>query len=211
MIKTSILNKLASSIGRRDTEPNKDLAQQIVAKNDKAAIKELVANLSNKDKNIQSDCIKVLYEVGERKPELLAEYDKEFLELLTNKNNRLVWGAMTALDCIASINPKGIYKNLALILKISNTGSVITKDHAIGILTKVAAVKEYKDNALILLLDQFKTALTNQLPKYAEDAFPIIDDKHKKDFIKILSSRLDDIEKDTKRNRVEKVIKKLSK
>src|SRR5580658_6598072 len=119
----TVLDKLASTIGRRDTEPNKDLAEQIVAKNDKAAIKELVVNLSNKDKNIQSDCIKVLYEVGERKPELIAEYDKEFLELLSNKNNRLVWGAMTALDCIASINPKGIYKNLALILKISDTGS----------------------------------------------------------------------------------------
>lgn len=207
----SILEKLASSIGRRDTEPNKDLAQQIVAKNDKVAIKELVANLNNKDKNLQSDCIKTLYEVGERKPELIAEYDKEFLELLSNKNNRLVWGAMTALDCIASINPKGIYKNLALILKISDTGSVITKDHAIGILTKVAAVKEYKDNALALLLDQFKTAATNQLPKYAEDAIPVIGDKYKKDFIKILTSRLDDIDKDTKRNRVEKAIKKLSK
>ncbi len=207
----TVLNKLASSVGRRDTEPNKDLAQQIVAKNDTVAIKELVANLHNKDKNIQSDCIKVLYEIGEHKPELIAEYDKEFLELLTNKNNRLVWGAMTALDCIAAINPKGIYKNLALILKISDTGSVITKDHAIGILTKVATLKEFKDNALTLLLDQFKIAATNQLPKYAEDAVPVITDKFKNDFIKILSSRLGDIEKDTKRNRVEKVIKKLSK
>jgi hypothetical protein len=206
----TVLDKLASSIGRRDTEPNKDLAQLIVAKNDKAAIKELVANLSNKNKNFQSDCIKVLYEIGESKPELIAEYDKEFLELLTNKNNRLVWGAMTALDCIASINPKGIYKNLALILKISDTGSVITKDHAIGILTKVAIVKDYKDNALTLLLDQFKIAATNQLPMYAENALPVITDKYKNDFIKILSSRLGDIDKDTKRTRVEKVIKKLN-
>ncbi len=207
----SIIDKLASAVRVRNTEPTKDLAQQIVAKNDKSAIKELVANLSNKNKNLQSDCIKTLYEVGERKPDLIAEYDKEFLELLTHKNNRLVWGAMTALDCIASINPKGIYKNLSLILKISDTGSVITKDHSIGILTKVAAVKEYKDNALTLLLDQFKTAATNQLPKYAEDAVSVIDSKYKKDFIKILSSRLGDIDKDTKRNRVEKVIKKLSK
>jgi len=207
----TVLNKLASSIGRRDTEPNKDLAQQIVAKNDKAAIKELVANLNNENKNLQSDCVKTLYEIGERKPELIADYDKEFLELLSNKNNRLVWGAMTALDCIASINPKGIYKNLALILKISDTGSVITKDHAIGILTKLASVKEYNDTALALLLDQLKTAATNQLPMYAENAIPVIGDKYKNGFIKVLASRLDDIEKETKRVRVEKVIKKLSK
>jgi hypothetical protein len=36
----SVVDKLASSIGRRDTGTNKDLAQQIIAKNDKAEIKE---------------------------------------------------------------------------------------------------------------------------------------------------------------------------
>lgn len=65
----SILPKLASSLGRRDEVPNQELAKQLVKSKDKKAIVELVENLSKKDKNIQSDCIKVLYEIGEQQPE----------------------------------------------------------------------------------------------------------------------------------------------
>lgn len=206
----SILGKLASSLGRRDEVPNQELARQILKSKDKQAVNELVENLANKDKNIQSDCIKVLYEIGELQPELIAGYDKEFLALLESKNNRLVWGAMTALDCIASINPAGIYKNLGQILIASDNGSVITKDHAVGILIKLAHHKKYADNALALLLDQFKVCATNQLPMYAENSVGVIADDKQEGFVKVLSARLADIDKESKRKRVEKVIKKLS-
>src|SRR4026207_1304660 len=129
----SVISKLASSLNRKDEVPNQELAQQIIKSNNKKAIKELVVNLSNRDTKIQSDCIKVLYEIGEHEASLIAEYDEEFLALLENKNNRLVWGAMTALDCIASINPKGIYTNLSRILAAAGKGSAITRDHAINI------------------------------------------------------------------------------
>ena len=206
----SVLDKLACAHGIRNEEPNKELAIEIVEALDKKAVKELVENLTNKDKNIQSDCIKVLYEIGERKPELIAAYDKEFLELLHHKNNRLVWGAMNALDCIASVNPKEMYRHLVTILDIADKGSVITKDHGVGILTKLSAHKAYSDDTLVLLLDFMKTAATNQLPKYAEDAVPVITEKYKKDFVKVLSSRLPDFDKETKKVRLQKVIKKLS-
>lgn len=206
----SILPKLASSLGRRDEVPNQELAKQLVKSKDKKAIVELVENLSKKDKNIQSDCIKVLYEIGEQQPELIAEYAQEFITLLDNKNNRLVWGAMTALDCIASVNPNGIYKQLAKILDVADKGSVITKDHGISILIKLVKEKTYTDNALTLLLDQLRTCANSQLPMYAENAIPVIIEKYKKDFIKVLTSRIPDIEKETKQKRVEKVIKKLS-
>jgi hypothetical protein len=42
-------------------------------------------------------------------------------------------------------------------------------------------------------------------------AMPILNDKNKPIFIKTISSRLDEIEKDTKKKRVEKVILKLKK
>jgi hypothetical protein len=206
----SVLEKLASSLGRRDEKPNQALAALLIKAKDKKAIKELVENLDNKDKDIQSDCIKVLYEIGEKEPELIAPYGKEFLSLLGHKNNRLAWGAMTALDGIAEYNQQGIYKNLGRILDIAKNGSVITKDHAVGILIKLAKVKAYHDNCMELLLAEFKTALTNQLPKYAEDTLPVMSDKYKKNFAEVLTSRLKDIEKDTKRARVEKVIKKLA-
>jgi hypothetical protein len=205
-----IISKLASSGNRKDEVPNQELAQQIIKSNDKKAIKELVENLSNKDAKIQSDCIKVLYEIGEHEASLIAEYDEVFLALLENKNNRLIWGAMTALDCIAPINPETIYKNLGKILIAADKGSVITKDHGVNILIKLAANKNFTNKALTLLLDQLKTCATNQLPMYAENATTVITDKYKKDFIKVLTSRLGDIEKESKQKRVQKVIKQLS-
>jgi hypothetical protein len=205
----SIIDQLASSLGRRDEVPNQELAKKIADKNDKKSVVELVNHLKNKNKDIQSDCIKVLYEIGERKPELIAGYVKEFVALLDDKNNRLQWGAMTALDCIVCESPKIIYANLARILKASDNGSVITKDHAVNILIKLCSVKQYAEDAFSLLTEQLLACPTNQLPKYAEDALPVIADKNKKAFAKVLERRLGEIEKDTKRKRVEKVIKNL--
>ena len=102
----SVINKLASSLNRRDEVPNQALAKEIADDNNKKAVQELIDNLSNKSKDIQSDCIKVLYEIGERKPSLIAGFAKNFIELLDNKNNRLQWGAMTAINTIALVNPK---------------------------------------------------------------------------------------------------------
>lgn len=205
----SILDKLASAQGRRDEVPNQELAQQLIMSSDKAAIKLLIENLKNKDKHIQSDCIKVLYEIGEHEPKLIAQYTGSFVELLQSRNNRLVWGAMTALDGITSVNPKDIYDNLPTILDAAEKGSVITKDHGVNILIKLSANTAYAQNALVLLLDVMKGCATNQLPMYAENALPVITEAHKKDFIRVLTSRLTDIEKESKRKRVERVISKL--
>jgi len=202
----SVIQKLASSLGRRDEVPNQQLAEQIASKNDMKAVQELVENLSNKDKNIQSDCIKVLYEIGERKPALISSYAKEFIALLDNKNNRLVWGAMTALDAITLEDPKTMYNDLTKIIDVAVRGSVITKDHAVRILIKLAGIKQYADKAFALLIEQLKKCPTNQLPMYAENALPIINDKNKTLFVNILSSRLDKVEKESKR--VEKVVKR---
>ncbi len=206
----SVIEKLASSLGRRDEVPNQDLAKKITDKKDKNAVRELIENLHNKSKDIQHDCIKVLYEIGERKPEMIAPYAKDFTALLDHKNNRLQWGAMTAIHTITLENPKIIYAALAKIILATNKGSVITKDHAVNILIKLCSLKPYADGAFSLLIEQLLTSPTNQLPMYAERAMPIINDKNKKLFVKTLTSRLGDIEKDTKRKHVEKVIKKLT-
>jgi len=206
----SVINKLATSLNRRDEVPNQELAKQIAGKNNKAAVQELIDNLSNKNKDIQSDCIKVLYEIGELKPALLAPYAKDLIALLSSKNNRLQWGAMTALNTITAEEPKMIYSALPKIIAAADGGSVITKDHAVNILINLCSVKQYAEAAFTLLIEQLLNSPTNQLPMYAEKAMPVINEKNKTAFIKTLSSRLNDIEKDTKRKRVEKVIKKFS-
>ena len=206
----SILNKLASALDRRDELPNEELAKQIADKNDNEAVKELVANLSNKSKDIQNDCIKVLYEIGERKPALIAAYTKEFIDLLDSRNNRLQWGAMTAINTITLENPKLIYGSLSKIIAAADSGSVITKDHAVNILISLCSLEPYTENAFSLLIEQLLNSPTNQLPMYAEKAIPVINEKNKQLFVKTLASRINDIGKETKRKRVEKVIKKFS-
>lgn len=207
----SVIEKLATSLGRRDEVPNQELAKQIVGANDKKAVKEIVENLDNKNVAIKSDCIKVIYEIGALKPQLIADFDKEFVALLDDKNNRLKWGAMIALDMITFEKPVAIYNALAKILDTADKGTVITNDHCVGILIKLCAVKEYADDAFSLLNERLLKSPTNQLPMYAEKALPIINDKNKGLFITTLTSRLKEIEKNTKRIRVEKVIIKVNK
>ena len=206
----TIINQLATSLNRRDEIPNQELAKQLVTKNDTKGIKELIENLNNRSKDIQNDCIKVLYEIGGLKPALVAAYTKDFVALLNNKNNRLQWGAMASIDTITLENPKVIYSLLAKIIATADKGSVITRDHTVNILIKLCSVKQYADNAFSLLSEQFLTSPVNQLAMYAERALHIINDKNKTQFIKVLSFRLSDIERDTLRKRVEKVIKKLA-
>lgn len=203
----SVIEKLASSLNRRDEVPNQELAKDIVLSKNKKAVKELVENLSNK-KAIQNDCIKVLYEIGEQNPKLIAGYINEFTEQLHSKNNRLQWGAMTALRTITNERPKEIYAMLPVIIDTADKGSVITKDRAVTILIKLCATKNYSDGAFILLIDQLLKSPTNQLPMYAERAVTVVNEANKTLFVKTLSSRLNDIEKETKRKRVENVIKK---
>ena len=205
----SITLKLATSLGRRDEVPNQELAAAIVAKNDKKAVAELVENLTDKNKAIRYDCIKVLYEIGYVKPKLLAGHYLTLLAELESKDNRMQWGAMTALGTIALEKPDEIFKALGKIIDIADRGSVITRDHCVNILIKLTSLAKFAGKTFPLLNEQLLSAPTNQLPMYAENAAPVVSEKYKDKFVKTLTSRLGDIEKESKRKRIEKVIRKL--
>ena len=207
----SIIPKLATSLNRRDEVPNQELAEEIVRNEDIAAVGELVENVKNKNKGIRYDCIKTLYEVGYGKPHLIADHLPAFLSLLENKDNRLQWGAMTALGCIVKEKPADIFASLGRIVEAAEKGSVITRDHCVNILISLSAIDRYADKTFPLLLEQLTSSPTNQLPMYAENALPIITAGNKHRFIEVLAGRLDEIEKESKRKRVEKVIAKAGK
>ncbi|MBN8857398.1 MAG: hypothetical protein J0H29_03355 [Sphingobacteriales bacterium] len=208
----SILNKLATSQNRNDELPNIELAIDIANNKDKAAVKELVALvLSGKNRDIQNDSIKVLYEVGERNPSLISHYSNTFAGLLSSKNNRLQWGAMSALNAIASIEPDLIYYLLPELEAAVAKGSVITRDNYVYILIRLAGINNYRNKAIALLKEQLINCPANQLPMYAEKSLPIITSSEKDNFIQILQSRWSEFEKASKQVRVEKVIRKLQK
>src|SRR5258708_25304876 len=130
------LNRIAHFQNRRDEVPNQELARDLAARKDKAGVREIAENLWNKDRRVQADCIKVLYEVGSIEPTLIAGYAEDFIKLLRNKNNRLVWGAMSALGAVAEPKADVIFTHLAEIQKAMENGSVITMHNVVQTLAR---------------------------------------------------------------------------
>jgi len=190
----SVIGKLACSLGRRDEIPNQELARELVAKKDKKGIREIAENLWNKDKNIQADCIKVLYEVGYIEPKLIADYADDFVKLLKSRNNRLVWGGMTALAEVAKVNPDAVFKNLDAIKKAKETGSVITVDNAISTLAYTAAgTKKYNEVIFPYLLKHLSDCRPKEVPQHSEKTLPAVNASNKADFVKVLEKRMEDL------------------
>ena len=86
----SVLNRIAHFQNRRDEVPNQELARELAEKKDREGIREIAENLGI-GYRIQADCIKVLYEIGYIDPSLIADFAEDYLKLLRNRNNRLVW------------------------------------------------------------------------------------------------------------------------
>ncbi|WP_180320576.1 hypothetical protein [Alkalihalobacterium alkalinitrilicum] len=110
----SVISLLASQLGQSDEVPNIELAHKLAKEKNHAGIEEIIENLSCKDKKIQHDCIKVAYEIGQVKPELIGMYALNFIELLKVHNNRLVWGGMMALSTIAEVGMSTLNQTIFL-------------------------------------------------------------------------------------------------
>ena len=189
-----VLDRLSSSMGRRDEVPNQELAYDLATRGDEAGIREVAENLWNKDKKIQADCIKVLYEVGSMEPKLIAGYTDDFVKLLRSKNNRLVWGAMTALAEVAKVDPDSVFSHLDEIKKGKETGSVITVDNAITTLACTASANnEYNKAIFPYLLNHLSSCRPKEVPQHAERILPAVNSSNKDDFIRILKKRTEDL------------------
>ncbi|MGZ9223557.1 MAG: hypothetical protein ACXW4M_00580 [Anaerolineales bacterium] len=207
----SVLNRLASSLGRRDEVPNQELARDLAVKKEKTGIREIAENLWNKDKNIQADCIKVLYEIGSLEPKLIADYAEDFVRLLKSRNNRLVWGGMTALAEVAKVNPDAVFKHLDEIQKAKETGSVITVDNVISTLAWTAAANEkYNETIFPYLFKHLAGCRPKEVPQHSEKILPAINSSNKADFIKVLEKRMEDLS-GSGISRLKKVIRQANK
>ena len=207
----TIIKLLASSQGQKGNEANIELAKQISMTNNKNAVQELVDNLTNKDKNIQSDCIKTLYELGYLKPKLIADYCSEFIELLTSKNNRLVWGSMIALATITDLKHKELFNSLKVIMETVNKGSVITIDKGIEILAKLNKHEQYLNTTEPLLIEQLWKCPIKQLPQYIEKSQVSINAKNKEIYQTIIEKRKTECVNDSQVKRLEKSLKEINK
>jgi hypothetical protein len=207
----SVLNKLACAQNRRDEVPNQELAHELVLNADTSGICEIAENLWNKDTDIQSDCIKVLYEIGYLKPELIVNYIPDFLKLLKNKENRLVWGGMLALSTVAALNASELYPHVGEIQQAMEKGSVITEDNGVGTLAAIASTKEeYNQVIFPYLLKHLATCRPKSVPQHAEKTLVAVNASNKTAFIQVLEKRLEDLQ-GGQTTRVRKVIREVEK
>jgi len=186
----STLQKIAWFQGRRDEVPNQELAKELADNEDTAGIQEIAENLWHKEKNVRSDCIKVLYEIGYLRPDLIALYVEDFLKLLKEKNNRLVWGGMIALGTIAHLQPEEIGKHLDDVLRTVENGSVITQVSGMRVLANVAAgAPQHSPRIFPFLLDQLKTCTPRDVPTHTENILPAITPENKNEVLTIIELR----------------------
>jgi hypothetical protein len=186
----STLEKIAYFQGRRDEVPNQVLAKELAGEKDKEGIKEIAKNLENGNKNIRSDCLKVLYEIGYLDPALIAGYVGEFLKLLRAKDNRLVWGAMIGLASIASQRPKEVWASIDDVIRVTDSGTVISRMWGTRTLAQVAAADPiYRRKILPLLIHQLRTCIPRDVPTYSESILCAVDHEAKGEFLEVMESR----------------------
>jgi hypothetical protein len=203
----SVLHKIAFHQNRRDELPNQEVAQALAQSRNQADIQEIATNLWNAEPNVQSDCLKVLYELGYLAPELIAGYVEDFLKLLRNHNNRMVWGGMIALSTVANIKAAEIFPHFDEIVQVMKNGSVITMDNGIKTLALVASQKEeYRKSIFPYLLDHLKSCRPREVPQHAEKSLPAIKADNKSDFIRVLEKRLEEMSA-SQAARLKKIIK----
>lgn len=186
----SALELIAFFRGRRDEAPNQELAAALALTRDRTGIAEIAGNLAHQNKNVQSDCLKVLYEVGYLKPELIASHVEAFLDLLGSRNNRMVWGAMIALGTIATLEPKAIWGRIDEVMRATEKGSLITLVWGIRTLSRVASTrKAYAHTIVPRLASYLETCNPRDVPTHLESMLPALTPGNKGELTRVAEAR----------------------
>ena len=166
-----MIENIAFYRNRNDEEPNIELAETLAKTKNGNGIKEIVIGLDNEEKQVNNDCIKVLYEIGYRSPELINPYIDVFLEKLHSRNNRVVWGSCIALSLLAEKNSDKLYRNLDLLKRVFNNGSVITTDYCVTIFAGIIKGNDrYSKEIFPLILSHLEACRPKEVAQHAERA-----------------------------------------
>ena len=74
MKKNDVFNYLACNLGTESDEPNIELASSLCKSRNEDAVVTLIEGLKSSSSEVASDCIKVLYELGRRSPDMIADH-----------------------------------------------------------------------------------------------------------------------------------------
>lgn len=205
----STIDKIAYYLGARDEVPNQVLAKFLVDNKDIDGMDEIASYLYDKNKSVSSDCLKVIYEAGYIDPQMTSKYIEDFLKLLTSKNNRMVWGAMIAVSNVTPFEHEKIFEKIDLIMKLTETGTVITHIHGINVMLKLCSIEsKYYDKLYPILIDYLKECRPVDFGKRVELYTSIINDDNRDEILRIVNIRLPDINKN-QQSRIKKALKEV--
>jgi hypothetical protein len=205
----SALEKISFFQNRRDEIPNQNLARQLAQTRGQAGIAEIDANLTNENKNVRSDCLKVLYEIGYLDPALIAPHVEDFLRLLGSRDNRMVWGAMIALGNIVDLCPDEIWAKIDIVLSTVEHGSVITVLWGVRVLAKTAAANPvYSLKIFPFLTSILKTCTPRDIPTHAESMLPAVHRDNLDQFKAVILQRQPELSP-TQLSRMKKVLRQI--
>ena len=190
---SDLLNRLGYLQTRRDRTPNLDLARDLAARDDTAGIREIAENMWNDNKNIHSDCMNVMYEIGRVDPHLITPYAVDFVKFLKSKHQHMVEGAITALMEISKVNPEFIFKNQVEIKRIAESGSDTAVDKSISALAYTAADDRFSAEVFPYLLQHLSSCSRKHLTERAEKILPAVNETNNSAFIKTLQKRLESL------------------
>jgi len=152
--------------------PNQKLARELAETENNDGIREIAENLWHNNKSVQSDCLKVLYEIGYINPDLISSYVDVFLKLLKSKTNRMVWGAMIGLATIAEKKPAEIWAHINDVEYAVEHGTLITVVWGVKTLARVASTdKKYSESIFPMLIEHLIKSIPRDLPLHAESIF----------------------------------------
>jgi len=205
----SAIERIAFHLGRRDEVPNQELARDLAGRGDVDGIAEIAAHLDDRNKNVASDCLKVLYEVGYIDPALIAPYVDTFIDLLSSGNNRMVWGGMIALWTVADLRHDDIWERIDEVRKAVEGGTVITVVSGVKALSLVASKDPVREERLRpFLFGILSDCPAKLLPTHAEDMLVMVGDGNRDAMVGLLEGRADELSR-SQRTRLNRVLRTL--
>ncbi len=188
----AVYPRLGVVLGRRDTKADIALGQDIAARSASDELAGLVELLA--EKKLASSAIKAIYECGYLAPELLVPHLEVFVGLLADRRNRMVWGAMIAISCVAKAAPALVWAHRERIMDVHSSGTVITQVSAVHALTAAVAAEPAWSAALQGWFAQvLREANPKQLVQLAEKILPVAAPGGREALLGIAVSRGDEL------------------
>jgi len=213
-LKIAIEKHLASSLNRRDQQPNIELAREIdrqLSENpDHDLVHELLQIARSGRKAARYDAVKVIYELGRMNPLHVTPFAEQIITLANTRDSRMIWAILQVLNILCDFEPALLMNNLNQLLAATDRSSVIASDNMMKILAKLNNIEDFSQTITPILLQRLTYSAPNQFPTYAELAAATIPGKNREQLLRIIDKRLTAIASGSKRKRLLRTRQNLS-